>query len=269
MAPTNNSFFDEGMDIFAKPLFLHSSCNHNNTYTLESTILFNLGLAYCSIQDFERGILYLEKSLFVSQKLPSMISASEAPPQHVILHNIGRVRFLAGNYFEAIKAYSSTLAEQGVPQDLKAEEKIFSEIDSFHTAATLNCIAVCSLHSHADVISYPLDKTLLLLLQVHCILDEVLLSCADMNISRAVALEKAVVVNNIGRALYQLADFFGALSAYTEAYVLRTDLLGNDHLDVAVSFYNIAEAQCCLGNDTEAIKGYEAFILNATKQIGI
>ena len=63
-----------------------------------------------------------------------------------------------------------------------------------------------------------------------------------MNTSRAVALEKAIVVNNIGRALYQLEDFFRALSAYTEAYVLRTNLLGNDHLDVAVSFYNIRDA---------------------------
>ena len=131
MAPTNNSFFDEGMDIFAKPLFLHSSCNHNNTYTLESTILFNLGLAYCSIQDFERGILYLEKSLFVSQKLPSMISASEAPPQHVILHNIGRVHFLAGNYFEAIKAYSSTLAEQEFHKTSKQRRKFSPRLIPF------------------------------------------------------------------------------------------------------------------------------------------
>jgi len=264
---TNNSFFDEGMDILAKPLFLHSSCNHNKN-TLESTILFNLGLAYCSIQDFEEGILYLEKSLSITRKVPSMISPSELPSQHVILHNIGRVSFLAGNYSEAIKTYSRTFAEQGVTQDLKAEEESFFEIVPFRTAATLNCIAVCRLHSHADVVTYPLDKTLFLLRQALCILDKVLLCCADVNTSRCVALEKAITVNNIGRALYQLDDFSGALSAYIEAYVLRKDLLGNDHLDVAVSLYNMAEAQCCLGNDTDAIKGYATFISIAAEKLG-
>ena len=268
---TNNPSFDEGMDIFAKPRFLPSSCNHNfNTNTLESIILFNLGLAYCYIQDFEEGILYLEKSLSsVTRIVPSMISPSEAPSQHVILHNIGRVYFLAGRYSEAIKAYSRTLAEQEVTQDLKAdEEKTNSEIDPFHTAAALNCIAVCRLHSYDDAVIYPLDKTLLLLHQALCILDKVLLSYADKNTSRSVALEKAVVMNNIGRALYQLEEFSGALSMYTKAYVLRKDLLGNNHLDVAVSFYNIADAQNCRGNYTEAIKGYDTFISIATETLG-
>jgi len=264
---TNNPSFDEGMDIFAKPLFLQSSCNHNKN-TLESTILFNLGLAHCSIQEFEEGILYLEKSLSVTRKVPSMISPSEVPSQHDILHNIGRVYFLAGNYSEAIKAYSRTFAEQGVTQDLKAEEKTFFDVVPFRTAATLNCIAVCRLHRHADVVTYPLDKTLLLLHRALCILDKVLLCCADINTSRSVALEKAITVNNIGRALYQLGDFSGALSAYTEAYVLRKDLLGNDHLDVAVSVYNMAEAQCCLGNDTDAIKGYATYISIVAEKLG-
>jgi len=154
--------------------------------------------------------------------------------------------------------------EQGVTQDLKAEEEAFFENVPFRTAATLNCIAVCRLHSLADVVKYPLDKTLVLLCQVLCILDKVLvLCCADMNTSRSVALEKAITVNNIGRALYQLDNFSGALSAYTEAYVLCKNILGNDHFDVAVSLYNVAEAQCCLGN---AIKGYATSI--AAEKLG-
>jgi len=266
---TIDPFFDEGMGIFAKPLFLQSSCNQN-TDTLESTIMFNLGLAYCSIQDFEKGILYLEKSLSVTQKVPSMISPSEAPSRHAILHNIGRVYFIAGSYSEAIKAYSRILPEkEGVGEDLKTEKKTFSEIDPFHTAAALNCIAVCRLHSHDDnMVTYPLDKTLLLFHQALCILDKVLLSCADKNTHRSVTLEKATVMNNIGRALYQLEHFSGALSMYTKACVLREDLLGNDHLDIAVTFYNIADAQCCLGNDIDAIKGYKAFISIATEKLG-
>jgi len=56
---------------------------------------------------------------------------------------------------------------------------------------------------------------------------------------------------------------------YTKAYVPCKDLLGNDHLDVAVSVYNMVDAQCCLGNeDTEAIKGFETFISIATEKLG-
>jgi tetratricopeptide (TPR) repeat protein len=269
---TNNPLFDEGMDIFAQPLFLQSSCNHSKQ-SAEPTILFNLGLAYCSIQDYKEGILYLEKSIAVTQKVPSMISPSEAPSQHVILCNIGRVHFLSGNYSEAIRAYSRTLVlteQEEVAQDLKPEEEsTFSEIDPFHTAAALNCIAVCRLHSHDAIDTYPLDKTLLLLHRALCILDKVLLSSAyKNNKNRSVTLETAVVMNNIGRAQYQLEDYSGALSMYTKSCILRKDLLGNDHLDVAVSFYNMAEAQCCLGNKTEAITGYETFISIATEKLG-
>ena len=30
----------------------------------------------------------------------------------------------------------------------------------------------------------------------------------------------------------------------------------------------MADAQCCLGNDTEAIKGYETFLSHATEKLG-
>ena len=132
-----------------------------------------------------------------------MISLSEAPSEHAILHNIGRVHFLAGNYHDAIKAYSRTLADLG-PQGLNAEEftvekEPSSDIDSFRTAVALNCIGVCRLRSHHDddVVTYPLDKTLLLFHKALSIFDKV------EHTSRSMALAKTNIINNIGRALFQ------------------------------------------------------------------
>ena len=55
---------------------------------------------------------------------------------------------------------------------------------------------------------------------------------------------------------------------HIKACELHTHLLASDHLDVAASFCNMADAQHCLGNDTEAITGYEAFISIATEKFG-
>ena len=144
----------------------------------------------------------------------------------------------------------------------------FSKNDSFRTASILNCIAVCRLYSR-DEETYPLGETLLLLRQALSIHANAL-SCADIskNTSRPTALAKATIINNIGRALYQQEDFSGALSMYTEASVLRKVLLGKGHIDVAVSFYNMADAHCCLGNDSEAISGYDTYVSIASVHLG-
>ena len=144
----------------------------------------------------------------------------------------------------------------------------FSKNESFRTASILNCIAVCRLYSR-DEDTYPLGEALLLLRQALGIHANVL-SCADISKStnRPMALAKATIINNIGRVLYQQEDFSGALSMYTKASVLREALLGKDHLDVAVSFYNMADAHCCLGNDSEAISGYDTYVSIASVHLG-
>jgi len=253
--------YDEGIGAFSQPLFLQPSCTHRET--IESTILFNLGLAYCSInEDYDEGLVYLEEALCVTQQIPS---TSEGPPcQNTILHNIGRLHFLAGRYTKAIKAYSHILTD-----DFSETMEAFSKSDSFRTASTLNCIAVCRLYS-LDEDTYPSGQTLLLLRQALSIHTNVLSCCADIskNTSRSMALAKATIINNIGRALYQQEDFSRALSMYTKASILRKALLGKDHLDVAVSFYNMADAHCCLGNDSEAISGYDTYVSIASVHLG-
>ena len=268
----NNSSYDEGMGEFAHPLFLLSSSCTRTRSTVESTILFNLGLAYASIQDFDEGIRYLRKALRVDREMS--IPESLSPSKHAIRHNIGRLHFLAGRHSNAIKVYSRMLVEQHGAQDLPADSfsfskknKSLSNNDFFHIAATLNCIAVCRLNSREDV-KYPMDKTLQLLRRALFIHDEVL-SCIDsIDTSEPIAIANATIINNTGRVLFQLEDFSGALSMYHKAYILRTDLLGNDHIDVAVCFYNMADAHCGLGDDEEAIRGYEKFLSIASIKLG-
>ena len=263
----NPSPYDDGMNECSNPLFLRSSCLHSRI-TIQSTILFNLGLAYCSIRNYDEGILYLEKSLSVALQVPSILaSPSEERYQYLILHNIGRLHFLAGRYPAAIEAYSRALTETHVEA---------SHNHPFLHAAALNCIAVCGLYSHGDT-SEPscLDQEpLLLLCQALCIHDTPAISSSDSSDNstagsrRSIALAKATIINNTGRALFELEDFSGALFMYTQACTIRKYLLGNKHVDVAVSFCSMADAQRCLGNDLEAISGYETFISIASVKLG-
>ena len=263
----NPSPYDNGMNECSNPLFLRSSCSHSRI-TIQSTILFNLGLAYCSIQDYDEGILYLEKSISVALQVPSILaSPSEERYQYIILHNIGRLHFLAGRYPAAIEAYSRALTETHVEA---------SQNHPFLHAAALNCIAVCGLHGHGDTTepSCLEQKPLLLLRQALYIHDTLVISCSDSSDNntsgsrRSIALAKATIINNTGRALFELRDFSGALFMYTQACALRKCLLGNKHVDVAVSFCGMADAQCSLGNDLEAISGYETFIYIASIKLG-
>ena len=137
----NTPSYDEGIGAFSQPLFLQLSCTHMRA--IESTILFNLGLAYCSInKNYDDRLMYLEEALCVTQQIPS---TGEGPCQYTILGNIGRLHFLEGRYTKAIKAYSHTLAD-GFSETMEA----FSKNDSFRMASILNCIAVCRLYSRDE-----------------------------------------------------------------------------------------------------------------------
>ena len=154
------------------------------------------------------------------------------------------------------------LVEQHGAQNLPADSfsfskktKSLSNNDLCHIATTLNCIAVCRLDSCEDG-KYSLGKTLQLLRRALIIHDEVL-SCNDStDTSEPIAIANATIINNTGQLLFQLEDFSRALAMYHKACILRTDLLGNDHIDVAVCFYNMADAHCGIGDDEESIREY-------------
>jgi tetratricopeptide (TPR) repeat protein len=222
----NTPSYDEGIGAFSQQLFLQPSCTYTRR-AIESTILLNLGLAYCSInEDHDAGLMHLEEALCVTQQIPS---SSVGPCQFTILHNIGRLHFIAGRYTKTIKAYSHALTD-GFSKTMEA----FSKNESFRTTCTLNCIAVCRLYSR-DEDTYPLGETLLILSQALGIHANVL-RCADIckSTNRPMALAQATIINNIGRVLYQQEDFSGALSMYTKTSVLREALRGKDHIDVAL-----------------------------------
>jgi tetratricopeptide (TPR) repeat protein len=135
-------------------------------------------------------------------------------------------------------------------------------------ASIFNYIAVRRLYSR-DEETKPLGETLLLLRQALSIHANAL-RCADIseNTSGPMALAKATIINNIGRALYQQEYFSRALSMHTEASDMRKALQEKDHIDVAVSFYNMANAHCCLGNDSEGISGYDTYVSIASLHLG-
>jgi len=63
-------FYDEGIGAFSQPLFLlQPSCSIHRE-TIESTILFNLGLVICFInEDYDEGQMYLEQALCAQDRL--------------------------------------------------------------------------------------------------------------------------------------------------------------------------------------------------------
>ncbi|KAL3916125.1 MAG: hypothetical protein SGILL_005323, partial [Bacillariaceae sp.] len=70
-------------------------------------------------------------------------------------------------------------------------------------------------------------------------------------------LDIASTLNSIGLVLFKQSMFDLARSCFSQSLRIRTKLLGNDHRDVAILWYNLATIHFETGDDDIAIKMYK------------
>ena len=292
--------YDEGMSTFLSPILIFPLCP-NKKAIIESTIYFNLGLAYkrsdTEDQDHE-ALLHFMKAI-EKTKASTQIAGDgvegAGPHLHAILHNIGHIHWRAGRFIEAIWFYSQALdsllkslkaflaksndARTARAQDMtmmKADKEIISEY-LLCIAASLNCIAVCKFREESDVLSdTSCQSNTAAVVKSLDLLSRAIEICngtkknlkSESPYYKDISRVAATIMNNIGRVKFALEDYKGALSMYRGAFETRTSILGNDHLDVGVSLCNMGETMAALGQDQRALGFYKHFLTIVSSKLG-
>ena len=150
---------------------------------------------------------------------PGPCHSKASPPATISLmalyHNLGHLQYRSGHYEDAVRTYSKAL-EIGRANVNPTSHQLLE------LAATLNCLGVLCFHlPQADT------EQAMALYQESLTLRHAVLG------KDAQTKEIATTLNNIGRVHYMKGAHAPALEWYQRALIMRRQLLGPDHLDVA------------------------------------
>ncbi len=241
--------YDEGMRSFSQPFQMCDVCDDKygtSSASIEAMIFFNLGIAHARIGDnSEEALICFERSLKLQGVAASSFDDEESmngPTLHMILHNIGHLHWKNARYAEAIDSYSKALdylLSRNCPK-----------LHQLDTSSTLNCIAVSMFYASSE---RDTDDIL-------TIFERALALRMDSSPGTEYDRESATIINNCGRVRFLRGEFVIAFKIYEEAYKQRVVVLGEDHLDTAVSLFNMAQAKHYQGHIPEAINFYKQFV---------
>ena len=301
-----SSLYDEGMLTFTRPLSIHpQECGDNNTTIVEATINFNIGHVHTRMRDDEEALQWFSNALqliknyqYLDKDKRMNLKTFTAPKlQTYILSNISHIHWRAEtfdvaifNYSKALDCIKSTLQyfirlRPTALYNSYVEQKI--KETKLYMSATLNCMAVSRFYSR-DEDKFPARETLSFLHAALRIADEASTTTStagyrennetgerDSMSSTTTSMPfscqcrgMATLMNNMGRVMFDTGDYTHALATYKVTSRHRMAILGDGHIDVGVTFYNIAETEKRLGEFKQAIDAYKKFLTIAVKELG-
>ena len=250
IAPPTSSYiyqrldFDEGMNVYNDPEPIRFE---DHPVAVEAALLFNLGQARRSLEDFESANVYYRKALRVLLPVDEscdvqaiLADVSNCSVHRVIipiLHNLGLFAYRKGSIREALAFYNLALRHS----------HLLNGPIHLSVGATFNCLGVLSYHlssEHSEqALSYFREA-----LEIQC--------CLLGNHSAAVA----TTLNNLGRVMVQRENFVAAYGYYERALAIRRKVLGVDNLDYAATAFNAGQSLHQQGKHDQALILYQEFL---------
>ncbi|KAL3918258.1 MAG: hypothetical protein SGILL_004320 [Bacillariaceae sp.] len=198
-------------------------------YHLEvASTLNKLGNLCYEMQDFSGAIEFYNQGLEIEN---SILEPNHA---HIVitLTNIAHIEKQRRNYACALDAY------------LKVHQKqCKAGADSITTAVTLSSIGLVQYHLKKYEDAFESYQEALRLRREHFGTDD--------------TPDIASTLNSIGLVLFKQNMFALASNCFSESLRIRTKLLGKDHRDCAILWYNLATIHFETGNDDIAIQMYK------------
>ena len=235
--------YDEGMNYFLSYMEdLEDSLNgYMGADAVTSALLYNIGQVFVRQEHYsDAHNCFLEAWCLSQSALPSVHSF------HIrCLYNAGCSEYRQGNNEGAMTIFSNAF---GILRELKPS-KITSRTMSSDCllAPVLNCLGVLFYHSSDGDES----KALTYLSQA--------LSVGTSSNSHDLRFH-ATVMNNLGRASFVGLKYEEAVNCYQKALSIRRSILGDDHVDVAATYCNLAQTFHRLGELDAAFENYKEFL---------
>mmetsp|Transcript_4970 Transcript_4970/g.6081 ORF Transcript_4970/g.6081 Transcript_4970/m.6081 type:complete len:303 (+) Transcript_4970:121-1029(+) len=203
--------------------------------------LGNIGCVYIAMGMLDEAMQVLQECLSIKMKLRSDSSARLPPGCEAViltdtLNNLGSTSFLRGDFIDAMSYYQSCLQELTEGPTPGSKREI------------------------ADVL-YNIGN-------VHCLLnelDDALMAMAESLQLTQVTLadgkeepQAAEVMEKIGAIYFTQNKLDDAMTAFLEALTITKTALGSEHVDCAVSAYNLGLVYEYKGEMRRAIESYNA-----------
>ena len=175
---------------------------------------------------------------------------------------------------DSFKSLQSFLQKDSSNSILAVEEALF--YDNYGIAVCLNCISMVLLNK--DVVTLigseneeqiqEKGKTCLKYFEASLSIFKDLESSHDASQSLSFVANMATVLNNLGRVYFILSDYEQALCCYQDCVDKRLLSLPHTHLDLGVSYFNLAQTMETLGYEYKALEHYLTFLSIATPSLG-
>ena len=258
--------YDEGMHAFSDLLCMADDCDQNQNMNeikentkdqsyqlLSATLIHNLGQIRLKQQHWEDAYnCFLDA--YILTELASAASGTEIAVS--ALHNIGYIQYRCGEISRSLQTFTKALSIC----------QLCASSNNAHVAATFNCLGVllfyqstecngCGINTSSVPTGESPTTTGTTEKALECLLRALSLQRLDASNRKL-----ATILNNLGRVFYVREGTGASLEAYYEALRLRRAVLGEDHLDVAATNFNIAQALHYQGSLDAAMLNYDAFL---------
>ncbi len=204
--------------------------------------LGNISCVYIAMGMLDEAMQVLQECLSIKMKLRSDPNARLPPGCEAVmmtdtLNNLGSTSFLRGDFYDAMSCYQSCLQEltEGpIPGSKKEIANVLYNIGNVH----------CLLNEYDDALM-AMAESLQLTTQV---------SLADGKEDP----QAAEVMEKIGAIYFTQNKLDDAMTAFLEALTITKTALGSEHVDCAVSAYNLGLVYEYKGEMRRAIESYNA-----------
>lgn len=213
--------------------------------------LGNIGAVYINMGMLDEAMQVLQQCLVIKMKLRSDPNIKLPTGVEVVvisdtLSNLGGTAFLRGDYFDAMCYYQNCLKEltEGpVPGSKEDIANVLYNIGNVH----------CLLNE--------LDDALMAMAES--------LQLSQSSVTKGSEVPQAAeVMEKIGAIYMTQHKYEDAMTAFLEALTITKTALGSDHVDCAVSAYNVGLVYECKGEMRRAMESYNV-TLDIFKKNGV
>jgi tetratricopeptide (TPR) repeat protein len=266
--------FDEGMCQFKDPIHIPTDEDDVDQEVVKACLMYNIAILHSQINEEEEAELYFAKVLSIITVRRSILelhasycasntTSFQGPTSSAVLHNIGYVQFQSSRFEDAVRTYRKVL-RNAIPLCTSYQ---VSNCEYFHLdlSSTLNCLGVALFYMAIDQPSVQREECLE---KADNALTQALVVRENIIEHDVHKLERATIINNLGRVKFLSDSLNEALRLYEEAYHIRSSFLEEIHVDVAAVLYNMGQVHLRLGNNQKTLSHYHDCLGIITTKIG-